>query len=56
VYFASPNGNLLSVQFDDVSKDRDQQIMATRIEVPVRDSVKARKATLNVQNITHRVA
>jgi hypothetical protein len=56
VYFASPNGELLGVQFDDVSKDKDQQVMTTKIGVRVRVSVKAGKVTVKVENTTHRVA
>ena len=55
VYFASPNGELLGVQFDDVSEDKDQQVMTTKGS-RVRISVKAGKVAIKVENTTHRVA
>lgn len=56
VYFTSPNGELLGVQFDDVNEDKDQQVITTKNRTRVRVSVKAGKVTVKVETAANRVA
>lgn len=55
VYFASPNGELLAVQFDDVNEQRDTQTLTakgTRVSI----TVKAGKVTVKLTPNSKRVA
>jgi hypothetical protein len=56
VHFASPNGEFLGVQFDDISEDRDQQSLTTKVGHRVSIVVKGGKVTIKLENSRHRVA
>ncbi|MCX6125304.1 MAG: hypothetical protein NTV34_11255 [Proteobacteria bacterium] len=56
VYFASPNGELLAVQFDDVEAKQDQQVLTTKIGVRVSVTVKAGKTSIRVTRTSKKVA
>lgn len=56
VYFTSPNGELLAVQFDDVEAKQDQQTLTTKTGVRIQISVKSRKTTVKVTRTPKKAA
>ena len=56
VYFTSPNGELLAVQFDDVEEKQDQQALVTKNGIRVSINVKAGKVIVKMARIPKRVA
>jgi hypothetical protein len=56
VYFTSPNGELLAVQFDDVEEKQDQQTLVTKNGVRVSITVKVGKVTVKISRIPKKVA
>jgi hypothetical protein len=56
VYFASPTGELLGLQFDDVNEKKDQQSMTTKLGARVRVTVKSGKITVKVEAAPTQVA
>lgn len=45
MYFTSPNGELLAVQFDDVEEKHDQETLTTRNGTSISNVVKAAKVS-----------
>ncbi len=56
VYFTSPNGELLAVQFDDVEEREDQQTLTTKSGVCVQISVKSGKTSVRVARKSKKAA
>ncbi len=55
VYFTSPNGELIAVQFDDVDSKQDQQTLTTKAGDRVNVSVKSGKVTIKVSRAPKKV-
>lgn len=56
VYFSSPNGELLGVQFDNVDESSDQQSLTTKYGHRIHVKVKAGKVNVKVETLPSRVA
>lgn len=56
VYFTSPNGELLAVQFDDVEEKQDQQILTTKSGISINVTVKAARIPIKVKRPAKKVA
>ncbi len=56
VYFTSPNGELLAVQFDDVDEKQDQQVLTTKTGSRISVSVKSGKVTVKTSRVSKKAA
>lgn len=56
VYFVAPNGDLLAVQFDDVTEKYDQQSLTTKSGIRVSVTVKAAQVSIKVKRSSKKVA